>query len=93
MRPKRATFDIATREQGREQRTGYVLGDWATHKDRGEYFWTFTHLPAGVSIGAYPCHETKASALAHLEHLHAHGPGELRARTLSEHGGKWGLGF
>lgn len=92
MKPKHTTFDIAIVGQGREQRTGYVLGDWATHKDKGDYFFTFTHLPTGVSIGGYPCHKTKASALAHLAHLHEHGPSASVAHTLAEHGDKWGLG-
>ena len=69
---KRQQFRITTRT-GAEPRTGYALGDYATHKDRGAFFWTFTHLPTGYTITTYPVHQTRASALAHLAHLAAHG--------------------
>jgi hypothetical protein len=89
---QRATFDVAAVGGGREQRTGYVLGNWATHKNpgRGVYFWTFTHKPTGVAVNVYPPHETKASALAQLETLHRDGPGETAAAILAD--GRWGLG-
>lgn len=69
---KRTTFDVAVdagrgNPPGRAPRTGYVLGDWGTHKEK--YFWTFTHLPTGMSVNVWPCHETKASALLHLYNL------------------------
>jgi hypothetical protein len=80
MKPKRTTFDVATMA-GREQRTGYVLGDFATHK--GRYFWTFTHVASGVAINVYPPHETKESALAHLEKLRTEGPPEYQRAVLA----------
>jgi hypothetical protein len=79
---------------GRETRVGYVLGDWATHKEpgKGVYFWTFTHRPTGLAVTVYPCHETKASALAHLAKL-ADGTAEQVATTetmLAKFGRGWG---
>jgi hypothetical protein len=85
---KLVTFDIATLE-GRAPRRGYVLGDWATHKDK--YNWVFTHRPTGLSICA-PWIETKAPALEHLCKLHAEGPAPHVARILASCGGKWGGG-
>jgi hypothetical protein len=76
---------------GRSWRTGYVLGDWATAK--GKYFWDFIHLPTGCSINVYPCHRTKAGALAHLQLL-ADGDAE-QCRTveymLEKFGRGWGM--
>lgn len=71
---------------------GYVLGGWATHKERGRgvYFWTFTHLASGMSVSVYPCHEVKASALAHLVELVERGPAPHVAALLAKHGGEWG---
>lgn len=93
MKAKRATFDIATMRHGREPRTGYVLGDFAAHKEpgRGVYFWTFTHLATGVAVNVYPPHETKASACAHLETLARDGVPEHQRAALSR--GGWGLGM
>lgn len=90
-KPKPAEFDVAVRNSGREKRKGYVLGMWGTHKDKGEYFYAFTHLPTGVSIGAYPVHSTKVSALKHLVRLHTEGPGELKAKLLENT--TWGFGY
>ncbi len=72
-KPRRASFEIALVKGGKLAREGYVLGGFATHKESGtgEYFWKFTHLASGMSINVWPCHETKASALAHLELLAA----------------------
>ena len=43
-------FEIATdagrgNPPGRDTRTGYVIGDYAAHKEKGKgvFFWTFTH--------------------------------------------------
>lgn len=69
---KRATFRILTRG-GPEDRTGYVLGCFATHKEPGNYFWAFTHLPTGLAVNVYPCKANKVEALAHLVHLREHG--------------------
>lgn len=79
---------------GRGTRKGYVLGDYATHKDkgRGVYFYTFTHLPTGLAVNVYPPHETKASALAHLATL-ADGTAPQCARVadmLARYGSGWG---
>jgi len=92
---KRATFDIAVLGGGRSPRTGYVLGQWATHKEpgRGVYFWSFTHLPSGTQINVYPVHEKKDDALAHLGKLHRDGPSEFVRETLEKYGHLgWGLG-
>jgi hypothetical protein len=94
-KPKRAEFDIATRE-GRSKRTGYVLGDWATHKEpgKGVYFWTFTHLPTGVGVTMWPCHDNKASALARLVTLAAGDVPDVTRATLDKYGHLgWGLGM
>lgn len=79
-KPRRTTFRIATRE-GTEDTTGYVLGLFATRKER--YFWEFTHIPTGVKLTTYPCHETKDSALAHLAKLDREGLNERDATTLA----------
>lgn len=89
-RIKHTVFNIATSGGGRATRKGYVLGDYATHKDR--YSWTYTHIPTGVSISA-PWIETKAPALEHLRLLATEGPAEHQVRVLAEHGHKWGLGL
>lgn len=47
--PKRARFDIATRE-GREARSGWVVGDFAVHREKGFKSWTLTHRPTGLAI-------------------------------------------
>lgn len=94
MKPQRKTFDVATNDplyNHRAQRTGYVLGDWATHKER--YHWVFTHLSTGVAVSA-PWIEKKAPALEHLQALHASGGGiipEYSRKLLV--GGQWGLGM
>jgi hypothetical protein len=77
MKPKRTTFNVATLE-GPAPRTGYVLGGFATRKEK--YFWEFTHLATGLKLSTYPCHENKASALAHLEKLN--GPDGLRPHEV-----------
>lgn len=84
---RRTEFEIATRDGGRATRVGYVEGDFATHK--GRYFWEFTHLPTGMSLSAYPVHETKASALAHLHKLATEGPPEHVKHLLERYPG-WG---
>lgn len=93
--PRAAIFDIATRGSGREPRKGYVLGDWATHKEpgRGVYFWSFTHIPTGLGLNVYPPHEKKDSALAHLEKLHRDGPNESTASIIGKRPFKWALGM
>src|SRR5574342_880308 len=71
----------------REQRTGYVLGDWAVHKEpgRGVYFWTLTHRPTGTDVNAYPPPETKAQALEVLERYAAGGVPEHKRALLAGH--------
>ena len=93
--PRAAIFDIAVRNSGREQRKGYVLGDWATHKEPGRkvYFWTFTHVPTGLAVNVYPPHETKDAALAHLEKMHKEGPSDTTKQILGKPPWKWGLGM
>lgn len=90
-----ALFDIATHGGARESRKGYVLGDWATHKEPGRkvYFWTFTHVPTGLSVNVYPPHETKAAALAHLEKMHREGPSDTTRQLLGDPPYKWALGM
>ncbi len=95
-KPKNTTFEIALRGQARAERKGYVLNGFATHKEPGAgvYFWTFTHVQTGTSINVWPCHATKAAALAHLEKL-ADGTApqcEFLAYTLEKYGTAWGLG-
>lgn len=93
---KLTTFEVAIdtgrgNPPGRDTRRGYVIGDWGTHKE--DYFWTFTHLPTGVCVNVYPCHSTKASALAHLAKL-ADGTAPQCATVealLSKFGRGWGL--
>lgn len=89
-KPIRREFFVATSGGGRAVRVGYVVGDWATTKEK--YFWEFTHLPTGARINVYPVHETKASALAHLNKLAS---GEIvlpewQKEILSR---GWGLGL
>jgi hypothetical protein len=92
---KRTTYEIATvgTPPGRDTETGYVLGDFATRAPRkGEFFWRFTHLPTGMGVNVYPCHSTKASALAHLALLAAgKAPQNLTLEvTLARFGRGWG---
>lgn len=93
-KPRPAVFDIATRGGGREPRKGYVLGEWATHKEpgKGVYFWSFTHVPTGVEITVHPTHDSKESALRYLEKLHREGPNEFTKRVIGD-GRRWGLGM
>jgi hypothetical protein len=58
------------------------------NKRAGDPFWTFTHLPTGLALNVWPCHETKAPALAHLAKLATEGPSEYQARILA--GAEWG---
>lgn len=90
--PRRATFDIACRGGTREQRTGYVLGAFATHKEPGPkvYSWTFTHLTTGVGVRA-GWHERKAEALARLVELDRDGLPPHEEQILAV--GTWGLGL
>lgn len=86
--------DCYKAKPGRAERKGYVLGGWATHKEPGpgNYFWTFTHIGTGMSVNVWPCHETKATALAHLAKL-ADGTAPQVATTeamLAKHGRGWG---
>ncbi len=93
---KRTTFDVATANGGRAQRTGYVLGAFGAHKDAGKgvYFWTFTHLATGMSVNMYPVlPETKAQAIAHLETLEREGLPDHVTAILSKYGTSWGLGM
>lgn len=86
---KRSEFKIALRNNGYAVRLGYVRGDFAAHKLSADgYFWKFTHVPTGLAISTYPVHETKASALAHLEclatgeALNDHAKAELASRPV-----------
>ncbi len=74
-KPKPGDFHVAGRGNTTERRSGYILGDLATHKEPGKkvYFWTVTHLPTGVDINAYPGADTKAKALRQLQDLDADG--------------------
>jgi hypothetical protein len=95
-KPKRTTFEIALRGGARAERKGFVLGGFATHKEPGPgvYFYSFTHLDTGTAINVWPCHETQASAIAHLAKL-ADGSAPQCAyleATLAKYGRAWGLG-
>lgn len=91
VKPRRATFEVALPNQGRECRTGYVLGDFGTHRER--YFWAFTHLPTGVKVSGYPCYDKKADALTRLTELSNGGLSELERALIEKHGNAWGLGL
>ena len=91
--PKRGTYEIATRE-GRAQKTGYVLGDFAVCRpEKGEYFWQLTHRPTGLKVTVYPVLQNKLEA---LQMLSCAAGGQLRAdirKTIEECAAKgWGGG-
>lgn len=88
VKPRRATFDVATIGGGRGERTGYVLGRWACHRER--YAWAFTHIATGVKVSA-GWHETKPAALARLVELDRDGLESWQEERLV--GGAWGLGM
>ncbi len=93
MKAKRQAFDIAVRGGGRESVMGYVLGDWATRKER--WFWEFTHLPTGLKISAGGASlERKAEALAYLERLNTEGPDAGTKALFAKYGStQWALGM
>lgn len=91
MKPRKGTFDIATRGGGRETVTGYVLGDWATRKEK--WFYYFTHRPTGLKISG-GCLEKKEEALAYLVKLHTQGPDEGTKALFAKYGfTQWALGM
>lgn len=86
---KPGTFDIATRtETGRETRKGYIQGGFATHREPGKYFWTFTHLATGLACNSGVCADTKAKALEALAELAVKGLPLYAVRVLDGKG--WG---
>lgn len=77
-----STFEIATRGQGRETRTGYVLGCYAVNAPaKGEFFWKLTHTPTGCSVNYYPPPDSKRAA---FELLALADEGRLPAHTLAD---------
>ena len=91
-KPKKGSFIVAMRGNKNEsvpvEISGYVLGVFGASKSRGDYFWSFTHIPTGLKLATYPVHERKESALNHLVELHKNGLSEVENILLSTQG--WG---